>query len=95
MQISSGGGWQPLWRKDGRELFYLSPDGIIMAVGVTIDNAFHADPPRPLFRTNIPPYPGRPELPAKSYGVTRDGQRFLVNQVIDESARNTISVVVH
>jgi dipeptidyl aminopeptidase/acylaminoacyl peptidase len=95
LQISNGGGWQPLWRKDGRELFYLSPDGIIMAVGVTASNDFRADPPRPLFRTSIPPYPGRPELPAKSYAVTQAGQLFLVNEVIDEASRNTISVITH
>ena len=92
VQISTGGGWQPIWRGDGRELFYLSPDGTIMAVSIAAGD-YRASPPRPLFRTNIPPYPGRPELPANSYAAANDGTRFLVNQAIDQPVRNTISVV--
>ena len=95
VQISDGGGWQPIWRKDAHELFYLSSEGVLMAVDVTIGKQFRAELPHPLFRTNIRPYPGRPELPANSYAVSKDGQRFLVNQGIDEAARNTISVVTH
>jgi len=94
LQISNSGGWQPQWRKDGGELFYLSPDGTINAVHVTAGKELRADAPRPLFRTNIPPYPGRPELPARSYAVSQNGQRFLVNQVMDGDARNSISVII-
>lgn len=93
-QISTGGGWQPLWRQDGRELFYLSADGVIMVATVDAGEDFRAGGVRPLFRTTIPPYPGRPEVPGRSYAVSHDGDRFLVNQVIGSSS-NAISVITH
>jgi Tol biopolymer transport system component len=71
-QISSGGGVQPQWRADGRELFYLGPDGSMMSVQVNARTEFTASPPTRLFATNITPDPFVPH-----YGVTADGQRFL------------------
>ena len=71
-QISSGGGVQPQWRADGRELFYLSTDGSLMSVRVDAATEFTAGPPARLFTTNIAPDAGAPQ-----YGVTADGQRFL------------------
>ena len=40
-QVSSAGGMQPRWRRDGRELFYLAPDGKLMALptGINFDPA--------------------------------------------------------
>ena len=52
-QISSGGGVQPQWRADGRELFYLAPDGSMMSVRVDARTEFTASPPTRLFATNI------------------------------------------
>jgi dipeptidyl aminopeptidase/acylaminoacyl peptidase len=71
-QISSGGGVQPQWRADGRELFYLGPDGSMMSVRVDARTEFTASPPVRLFATNIAPDSNVPQ-----YGVTADGQRFL------------------
>jgi DNA-binding winged helix-turn-helix (wHTH) protein/Tol biopolymer transport system component len=71
-QISSGGGVQPQWRADGRELFYLGPDGSLMSVRVDAATEFTASPPARLFTTNIAPDPYAPQ-----YAVTPDGQRFL------------------
>jgi Tol biopolymer transport system component len=47
--ISSGGGTQPRWRRDGKELFYISPDGKLMAVDVTELPTFRSGSPKPLF----------------------------------------------
>ena len=58
-QISSGGGVQPQWRADGRELFYLGPDGSMMSVRVDARTEFTASPPARLFTTNIAPFAGR------------------------------------
>ena len=67
-QVSSGGGAQPQWRADGRELFYLAPDGSMMSVRLDgKDNT-----PVRLFPTNI-----APDLNLPQYAVTADGQRFL------------------
>jgi len=73
-QISSGGGFQPQWRGDGRELFYLSPDGWLMSVRVDARTEFTASRPEPLFMTNIAPYGGQT---TPQYAVSADGQRFL------------------
>ena len=76
--ISPSGGMQPEWRSDGRELFYISSDGKLMAVPVTAEGgAFTAGVPRALFDVDLPeptaPYPGdyavehgRPALSAQS-----------------------------
>jgi len=71
-QISNGGGIQPQWRADGRELFHLAPDGAMMSVRVEGRAEFTASPPTRLFAANIAPDPNVPQ-----YGVTADGQRFL------------------
>ena len=38
MLVSTGGGVQPRWRRDGRELFYVAPDARLMAVPITISS---------------------------------------------------------
>jgi eukaryotic-like serine/threonine-protein kinase len=71
-QVSNGGGVQPQWRRDGRELFYLGPDGSMMSVRVETASDLVASAPERLFPTNIAPDPETPQ-----YAVTTDGQRFL------------------
>ncbi|MDQ6665003.1 MAG: hypothetical protein M3Z23_11485, partial [Acidobacteriota bacterium] len=93
--ISNGGAWQPLWRRDGRELFFLTQDGVLMAVDIHSGASFSAGIPLPLFRTSIPPYAGAPELPAHGYAVTKDGQHFLVNQTAGDASGRSISIVTH
>jgi Tol biopolymer transport system component len=67
-QISSGGGVQPQWRSDGRELFYLALDGSLMSVRTVGHSGFMATRPERLFTTNIAPNSGIPQ-----YAVTPDG----------------------
>lgn len=76
--VSSGGGSQVRWSRDGRELYYLSPDGFFNAAPFEAagDRARIGTPTR-LFRIALPAY-GRAE-----YAVARDG-RFLVDVVADE-----------
>ncbi len=74
--ISTNGGTEPHWRKDGRELFYMAPDGTIDSVQVYVSErncgrCRHI----PLFRA---PFPTRPPIYLNWYAVTADGQRFLV-----------------
>src|SRR5436190_20437086 len=52
-RVSKGGGVMPRWRRDGKELFYISPDSQMMAVDVTIGPEFMSGNPHPLFRTDI------------------------------------------
>jgi Tol biopolymer transport system component len=51
--VSRGGGVQPRWRRDGKELFYISPDSQMMAVDVNAGPAFQSGNPRALFQTQI------------------------------------------
>ncbi len=72
-QISSGGGSQPLWRKDGKELFYLTLNAKLMVVDVKSGASLETSNPRLLFQA---PVEGNPVL--GQYAVTGDGQRFLM-----------------
>ena len=49
--VSQGGGSEPRWGRDGKELFYLSADGQLMASQVSVSgSAFQASVPKPLFK---------------------------------------------
>ena len=88
-QVSSGGGWLPHWRLDGRELFYLALDGRLMAVDLS--SGFASVTPRALFETTIHPF-SYPTLPGNSYAVSGDGQRFLVNYALKHAAPTSVTV---
>ena len=60
-QISTDGGVQPRWRRDGKELFYLGLDGRIMAVDLGIDSTIKGVP-RPLFNTRLNPDQARDQF---------------------------------
>jgi Tol biopolymer transport system component len=51
--VSRGGGVQARWRRDGKELFYISPDSQMMAVDVNAGRAFQSGNPHALFQTDI------------------------------------------
>ena len=88
---ADGGGW-PRWSRDGRELFYLSPGGDVMAAQVRqAGNRLEIAPPRALFRLNLPA-PAR--LDAYAYDVLPDG-RFVVNRPIAEVGASTITIVLN
>ena len=71
-QVSSGGGRQPLWRRDSRELFYLSQDGRLMAVTIASGESLVPGVPQALFQTNL-----LPSDQLSEYAVSADGRRFL------------------
>jgi Tol biopolymer transport system component len=95
-QVSSAGGQEPRWRQDGKELFYLSADGKLMAVAVTTGlpalagAGFEAGSPVALFQTHR----RQPvsALDVFSYDVSADGQRFLVITKMDEANAAPLSV---
>src|ERR1017187_3844372 len=74
-QVSIEGGWSPQWRRDGKELFYVSLDNKIMAAEVKANaSSFDVGAVRPLFETK--PYFGL--FTGNLFDVTPDGQRFVV-----------------
>ena len=94
-QVSTNGGGQPQWRRDGRELFYLSADRKLMAVEVSTSGpSFGAGPPKELFLLRIPPI-GLTGGPRNFYAAAGDGQRFLVNALVGDPAAYQTTVVLN
>jgi serine/threonine protein kinase/Tol biopolymer transport system component len=90
-QISTGGGAYPRWRRDGLELFYYAGDGKLMAAQAPRGANLELGSPVPLFAfragtllTNLAPY-----------AVSADGQRFLINTVVDMEPNAPLTVVVN
>jgi serine/threonine-protein kinase len=76
-QVSTGGGFQPLWSRNGRELFYVAPDGALMAVAVQARGAtWSAGAPTRLIAGRY--FRGGEGTISRQYDVTADGQRFLM-----------------
>ncbi|MFI5166475.1 MAG: protein kinase [Thermoanaerobaculales bacterium] len=93
-QISGGGGDQPLWRRGGKELFYLAAGGTLMAVEINPSaSAFQAGVARPLFTLHLAP--GAMTGTRNALLVTADGQRFLVNSSLEDAASFPITVVLN
>jgi serine/threonine protein kinase len=81
-QVSIAGGGNPRWRRDGKELFYISADRKLVAVEVKAGSTFAAGATKPLFDIHVKGF-----LPTVSnYAVSRDGQRFLTNDFAETSA---------
>ena len=90
-QVSNGGGGSPRWRRDGRELFYLSADGKLMAVEVDgSSDTFEARVPRPLFEPRVGAISGD-----SPYDVAADGRRFLVKVLVEETVPAPVTVVLN
>jgi Tol biopolymer transport system component len=92
-QVSSAGGQEPRWRQDGKELFYISAEGKMMAVQVTTGASFEASSPVALFQTHR-----RQPVSAQdvfSYDVSGDGQRFLILTKVDEGNPAPLSVLLN
>ncbi len=95
-QVSTRGGYNPRWSVDGRELYYVAPDGTIMAVDVQDGPSFDSGPPRPLFNTSLR-FPGGGQGPELLFDVSPDG-RFLVNEPVAgkaPDAAQTIHVILN
>jgi serine/threonine-protein kinase len=92
-KVSLDGGTDATWRKDGRELFYLRPDKMLMAVPVELSPTLRLGTPTSLFRAPIAgPLGGGQRFP---YAATRDGQRFLIYAESSAAAPQSINVVVN
>jgi serine/threonine protein kinase/Tol biopolymer transport system component len=84
--VSKNGGSNPIWRRDGKELFYLSSDGFVMAVDVNTSGVFQAGIPKQLLKTP----PG-----VLFYDVSADGKRFLMPSPLVTSADSSFTVVLN
>jgi hypothetical protein len=84
--ISKGGGTDPRWRGDGKELFYVDSGGKLMSVDISAKPVFEAGAPKPLF-----------QLPPGFIGgdITADGRRFLIGVPLAQSASVPFTVVTN
>ena len=92
--VSRGGGTQPGWRRDSRELFYVAPDGRLMTVDVATAPVFRAGIPQALFQTNMTAV-RRVAVNGRYWDVSPDGNRFLVVVQPQESSSAPITVVLN
>jgi hypothetical protein len=84
-QVGGGSSIALKWRADGKEAFYLSADWQVMSIPVTTTPRLRTGVPRPLFA--VPP--------GSQFDVTADGQRFLVNALLQNSESLPLNVVLN
>jgi Tol biopolymer transport system component len=84
--VSKDGGTVPLWRGDGKEMFYLAPNGMAMVVDVNTSGVFQAGIPKPLFK-----------VPSGLvyWDATSDGKRFLMPAPSATNASAPLTVVLN
>ena len=92
-QVSRGGGTEPRWRGDGKEIFYIGADGMLKAVAASYENGFSTSTPAPLFQIH-----GRSAISSTdifTYDVSKDGQRFLVNRYVKPQYVPPLTVILN
>jgi dipeptidyl aminopeptidase/acylaminoacyl peptidase len=89
-QVSTNGGERSVWSKDGRELYFVSPDGKMMAAEVKSGSKFEAGVPKPLFDVRL----AAGGLNNVWFDVGKDG-RFLIPVQAEQSATAPMTVVVN
>jgi serine/threonine protein kinase/Tol biopolymer transport system component len=84
--VSKGGGAAPRWRRDGKELFYVSASGAVMAVDIDTSQGIKSGVPRTLFKV---------DGALADWGVSPDGSRFLFAVPAKQSGPAPFSVVLN
>ncbi len=92
-QVSTGGGGGPRWGQDGEELFYYGADGKLMAAQAPRGESFEIGAAVSLFEFRAGTVQCLFSFPP--YAVTADGQRFLINAVVDMEPNTPLTVVVN
>jgi eukaryotic-like serine/threonine-protein kinase len=85
-RLSPAAGMHPTWRADGRELYYATPDGFIMAIPVTLGASWTGGPPDPLFRL---------DKEIETYDVSPDGSRFLIVTPREKVRESPLRVILN
>jgi serine/threonine-protein kinase len=88
--VSTGGGTRPLWARSGQELFYASPTGALMRVGVERGPSWAATTPTLLVKEGYYTSPGAPFL-GRTYDIAPDGQRFLMIKEVGDAEQTAAS----
>ena len=88
-QVSTKGGDNPRWRRDGNELFYVAPDGKLMSVEVRGAKSFETGVPRELFDLRGIRAMGG------NYTVSTDGRKFLIATNLEEMVASPFTIVLN
>jgi Tol biopolymer transport system component len=92
-QVSRGGGTEPRWRADGKEIFYIAPNGMLIAVPVSGEIGFTTGTPMQLFQIH-----GRAPISSTdvfTYDVAKDGEHFLVNRYVGPEHVLPLTILLH
>lgn len=91
ISISRDSGFKPLWRSDGKELYYLTEQSL-MSVPIDTSSGFQYGAPQPLFAASLL---GRGANAGRQYGVARDGAKFLFNLPQQQSTPQALTVTTN
>ena len=89
-QISNGGGYQPRWRADGKELFYRNIVSEFVSVPVTLEPRFISGAPTVLFKRQL-----QGNVNSPNWTVTSDGQKFLLSATSVSTQASPLTVVLN
>jgi serine/threonine protein kinase len=90
--VSTEGGASPHWRRDGKAVYYLSPDSKLVEVEVLPGSSFRVGIPKPLFEVRVRTYP---DAAGWLWDITPDGQRFLFNIATDQRINAPLTVITN
>jgi eukaryotic-like serine/threonine-protein kinase len=90
-QVSSGGGRTPRWRRDGHELFFCRPDGVLMAVDVSRGtSSFAFGTTKPISEVHVVQGILEP-----LYDVFPDGQRFIMSAIKRQVTHASLTLITN
>jgi serine/threonine-protein kinase len=95
IRISTGGGWEPIWTSNGREILYRSggpSEQQFLSATITSVSPFRAETPRVLFRARLGEYDST--APTRAWDVSADGQQFLLSRNRESTDRPVTSLQV-
>jgi Tol biopolymer transport system component len=87
-RVSINGGRSPRWRPDGKELYYVSPEKMLIAVSVNETSKITFGVPQKLFKADIGSY-------TNMYSVLDNGQHFLINKWGTNNISQPLQVIVN
>ncbi len=92
IRVSRGGGGEPRWRRDGKELFYLTREGKVTAVDVKEGTELSVGAPQELFQASITRVANRSDFSVFHWDVSADGRRFLIDTAKNSSDALTVTL---
>jgi Tol biopolymer transport system component len=92
-QVSRGGGTEPRWQGDDKEIFYVAPKGVLMSVSVDTSNGFSCGTPVALFPIRARAAVSSTDL--FTYDVSADGKRILVNRYMKPASVPPLNIVLN